>query len=151
MIDEKILIYGYGNIGKQDDGLGVYFAEAMEQWVHEKGIKNIFFDTNYQLNIEDSLLMVDKDIVLFADASRSGPTFTLKKLSAKKYYPALTHSMSPENLIYLCKKLYNKTPKVTLLAIKGYKWNIREGLSSHAKTNLEKALFQIKSFIQHFP
>ncbi|NJK85082.1 MAG: hypothetical protein HC906_03035 [Bacteroidales bacterium] len=30
-----ILIYGYGNPGRQDDGLGVLLCERLLKWVHE--------------------------------------------------------------------------------------------------------------------
>lgn len=140
MRQEKILIYGYGNIGRQDDGLGVCFAENMEKWAFEKEIKNIFFDTNYQLNIEDSLLMADMDIVLFADASNSGTDFSIKKLEGtKKISSFSTHKVSPEFLVFLCEKFYNKFLISYLITIKGSKWGIGQKLSQIAQRNLQNA------------
>lgn len=42
----KILIYGYGNPGRQDDGLGNEFIKRMEKWVRseeltEKAMENL--------------------------------------------------------------------------------------------------------------
>ena len=145
MSEKRILIYGYGNVGRQDDGLGVYFAESMEKWACEKEIKNIFFDTNYQLNIEDSLLMADKDIVLFADASNIGSDFNIKKLAETEMIPSFsTHKINPQSLVYLCKKLYNKYPKSYLITIKGYEWEFGRDLSDKARRNLDSALSFIK-------
>ncbi len=141
MIEQKILIYGYGNIGRQDDGLGVYFAEAMEKWACEKEIKNIFFDTNYQLNIEDSLIIADKDIVLFADASTVGSDFNIKKLVGTETVSSFsTHKINPESLVYICEKLYNKSPASYLITITGCEWDIGQEMSAAAKTNLICAL-----------
>jgi hydrogenase maturation protease len=138
----KILIYGYGNPGRQDDGLGIYFAEAMEKWACEKGIKNIFFDTNYQLNIEDSLLMTDKDIVLFADASNVGPGFNIKKLIGTGAISSFsTHKINPESLVCLCEQLYNKSPVSYLITIKGYEWKACQEMSEMARKNLDSALY----------
>lgn len=146
---EKILIYGYGNPGRQDDGLGPVFVKKMQEWVTENRLANIFLESNYQLNIEDSLQLSEMDSAIFVDASKFGPAFRLKKLTAKKYYPISTHSISPEVLIYLCKELYNKKPKVNILTIKGHKWDIGEGISAQAEVNLKKALSQIKNLLHN--
>jgi len=141
---KKILIYGYGNPDRQDDGLGIAFVNKMQGWVEENKFTNIFLESNYQLNIEDSLQLSEMDFAIFVDASKSGPAYNLKKLNPKRYHLTLTHFVSPEVLIYLCKKLYNKTPKVHLLTIRGYNWDIGEEISSKAEANLKKALFQLK-------
>ncbi len=81
-MDKKILLYGYGNPGRQDDALGIRFIERMQVWVKEKGLDNIFFDSNYQLNIEDADTISDYDIVYFVDASMEPiEDFTISKAS----------------------------------------------------------------------
>ena len=64
----KILFYGYGNPGRQDDGLGICFVEEMEKFVRDKDISDISFDSNYQLNIEDADTIKNYDLVFFCDA-----------------------------------------------------------------------------------
>ncbi len=66
----KILVYGYGNPGRQDDGLGIELAEEIDRWCSESGITNVQTDTNYQLNLEDAAGIAQYDVVIFADASR---------------------------------------------------------------------------------
>ena len=68
-LEKTVLIYGYGNPGRQDDGLGNEFVEIMEKWIADEGIKNVFTDSNYQLNIEDADTISSKDIVVFVDAT----------------------------------------------------------------------------------
>ena len=63
------MIYGYGNPGRQDDGLGNAFVEKMENWCKLKNISWIEVDSNYQLNVEDAETISHKDIVIFIDAS----------------------------------------------------------------------------------
>ncbi|MCK4515905.1 MAG: hypothetical protein KAU31_11640, partial [Spirochaetaceae bacterium] len=77
MIPLKILIYGIGNPGRQDDGLGALLVEEIQRAAipgasipgtdHE-----LSFDANYQLNIEDAEAISRHDIVVFADASLGG-------------------------------------------------------------------------------
>ena len=61
----KILFYGYGNPGRQDDGLGIMFIEQIEQWIKDENLENIETDSNYQLNIEDAEIISHKDFVIF--------------------------------------------------------------------------------------
>ena len=42
----KILVYGYGNPGREDDGLGIRFAEIIETWdLQNAWVKEINFGT----------------------------------------------------------------------------------------------------------
>ncbi|MEE8441655.1 MAG: hypothetical protein V3S41_08045 [Spirochaetia bacterium] len=72
----KILIYGIGNPGRQDDGLGALLVEEIQRAVGSTtptGADHEFsFDANYQLNIEDAEAISRHDIVVFADASSGG-------------------------------------------------------------------------------
>ena len=61
---KKVLIYGYGNPGRQDDALGILLVEKMELWAKENGLGFIDFDSNYQLNIEDAMAISEYDIVI---------------------------------------------------------------------------------------
>jgi len=64
----QILIYGFGNPGREDDGLGIELARRLEDWSKKSGLPGITFDSNYQLNIEDAEVISEKDLVIFADA-----------------------------------------------------------------------------------
>jgi len=141
----KILIYGYGNPGRQDDGLGNAFVEKIEAWVKEKNLKGFEFDSNYQLNIEDAAAVADKDLVIFADASTENiESFILTPVDASTKVVFTTHAASPGYIIGLCKKIYNRTPPTYLLHIKGYEWEFKEGLTKKAKQNLEESLKAMK-------
>jgi hypothetical protein len=41
--------------------------------------------------------------------------------------------------LYLCDELYGKQPKTYLLQVRGYEWEMLEGLSERAEKNLWKA------------
>ena len=148
---ERILIYAYGNPGRQDDGLGNRFVEEMEKWINEIQISNIEFESNYQLNIEDAANISDKDIVIFVDASEENiediDFSTVEPSEGKSEFT--THAASPSFVLALCIKLYNKHPKTFLLQIRGYEWDFKEGLSERAEKNLEKALEFLKGIIRN--
>ena len=133
----KILVYGYGNPGRQDDGLGNALVEKLEQ-AHLPGVE---FDSNYQLNIEDADNISGFDAVIFVDASKdTEPPFKFSKIEPSSEIRFTTHSMAPESVVALCQDIYNKIPHSYLLAIPGYEWEeMNFGLTSKALENLDKA------------
>jgi len=144
----KILIYGYGNPGRQDDSLGVLAAEKIEKWINKENIKSVKIDCNYQLNIEDAAEMADRDIVIFIDASKEEINdYLLTRVVASNKLEFTTHSISPSYLLNLCNVIYNKSPEIYLLHIKGYKWDFLGEMTEEAKRNLNKACDYLKSFI----
>ncbi|KPK81373.1 MAG: hypothetical protein AMS27_15510 [Bacteroides sp. SM23_62_1] len=144
---QRILIYAYGNPGRQDDGLGNRFVEEMEKWIRENNILNVELDSNYQLNIEDAVKISDKDLVFFVDAST-------EQIEDIRYAPVepsegrsefTTHAASPAFILALCIKLYHKHPETYLLQIRGYEWEFKVGLSEKAEKNLSKAVEFMKA------
>lgn len=150
MKEVKTLIYGYGNPGRQDDGLGNAFVEKMSSWIHKNNLKGFELDSNYQLNIEDAAAIADKDLVIFVDASTEEiDDFIITPVTSESKVTFTTHSASPGYIVQLCSELYGKNPVVYLLHIKGYSWEFTEGLTSKAQDNLEKAFKLLKEiFIQ---
>ena len=145
---KKILIYGYGNPGREDDGLGIAFADALEKWAQKQNLEGICFDVNYQLNIEDAHTISNYDLVLFADASQEDiEHFAISPVKPSNKVNFTMHTVSPSYVCHLCSKIFNRTPDAFLLHIKGYQWEMKEGLSSSAEKNLQMALDLIQSML----
>ena len=142
--NKKILFYGYGNPGRQDDALGIRFIEQMETWVDENGYKNISFDSNYQLNIEDADTISGYDIVFFVDASMEQlEGFDISEVEFSNAQVEFTmHAISPGVVLSLCKQIYNKVHQTYLIHIKGLEWELEfdKGLTPKAEENLQDAL-----------
>ncbi len=146
----KILIYGYGNPGRQDDGIGISFINKLERWVIKNKIKNISFDSNYQLNLEDSLEISNYDLVIFVDASKNiKKAYNLKRIYPEKINFYTTHKMLPENVLFLSKELYSKEPVCYILTIKGYKWEININPTKKAIKNIELSFIYIKKMLSN--
>ena len=145
----RILFYGYGNPGRQDDGLGILFIEELEKWIKDTGSENIETDSNYQLNIEDAEIISSYDLVIFADASLepiNGFDFTLVK-SDDATIEFTMHAVSPAYVLDLCQKIYHKRPRTHLLHIKGFEWELGGEMTVQAKENLTLALNFIKDYL----
>jgi len=142
----KILIYGYGNPGRQDDGLGNLFVEEMQKWAEENNLDYLDFDSNYQLNIEDSERISDKEIVIFADASvEKIEEYCLTKVFPEPNQIEFTmHAVSPAFIAKLTNDLFKKMPAIYLMHLKGYEFDFKEGISENASKNLNNALNLLK-------
>lgn len=144
---KKILIYGFGNPGRQDDGLGPEFVHRMEAWAATKQLDEFDIDSNYQLNIEDALEIAAYEVVVFADATveEHVSDFRLDILDPEKETVKYTlHAASPGYILELCQEMYGKKPRTYLLRMKGYEWELAEGLTAQAGKNLETALAHFK-------
>ncbi|HHH53299.1 MAG TPA: hydrogenase maturation protease [Bacteroidetes bacterium] len=148
--DLSILIYGFGNPGRMDDGLGYETVKMLEEWTAKNGMSNISFDCNYQLNIEDAYEISKKDIVIFVDASKEEiDDFAFTTVNRNSKMSFTSHEASPGYIYYLCESLFNKSPKTYLLHIKGFKWDFKQGISKIAKENLYKAVSYLKIILQN--
>ncbi len=143
---KKILLYGYGNPGRMDDGLGNVFINEITAWINDKGIENIQVDSNYQLNIEDAEAISIQDIVIFIDASQENiEDFVITKVNPSDAKIEFSmHAVSTAYILSLCEKIYKKSPETYLIHIKGYEWDFAEILTEKAAANLNKALNFLK-------
>ena len=148
MTDPKqILIYAYGNPGRQDDGLGNCLADELQAWIIDEGLLHVELESNYQLNIEDAYTISEKDVVIFVDASIED----IEDIHYEVVEPSggrsefTMHAASPAYVLALCHKIYNQHPETYLLQIRGYEWEFKEGLSERAEKNLALALDFIKT------
>lgn len=151
MIKEpKILVYGYGNPGRMDDGLGPVFTELVSNWVLINEVENISVDSNYQMNIEDAYSIRDYDIVIFVDATVGDVAdFKLEELAPSGKVSFTMHAVSPAFVLDLCEKLFRTTPAAYMLEIKGYEFELKEELTLKAKKNLNLAFNAFQELIKN--
>ena len=133
------LIYGIGNVGRQDDGLGWAFID----WLEAEGIcPQAETVRHYQLFLEDADLISNKSRVLFIDATKdpSVEAFSLQPASARLDFSFTSHAISIPSIMATCQLCFEVQPEVAVLAIRGYEWALQEGLTDRAKSNLDQAI-----------
>ncbi len=139
---KRVLIYGYGNPGRQDDGIGNQMANMVQSWIETHHLTCMETDSNYQLNIEDAEKISQWDIVVFVDATKEARIneYTFNTVEPSDAQVEFTmHAVSPAYVVHLAEKLFGKKPETHVLAIKGYEYELKEGLTDCAKLNLEQA------------
>jgi len=134
---DKILLIGYGNPGRQDDGLG----PAMVVKLEKQGIEHVVLDSDYQLTVEKAYEIAEYQMVIFVDAVLEGiAPYSFHLLDASDPGSVSSHSLSPQTVLYLAKILFQAKTKAYLLGIKGYEFDqFEEKLSEKAEGNLNQA------------
>ncbi len=117
---KKILVIGYGNPGRLDDGLGPAFSDRLEKMA----LPDITVDANYQLTVEDADQIKDYDVAVFVDASVDGKEpFDFTEVSPKSTMHFSSHFFTPEDVLGLAQELFQTKTKAYVLGIRGYEFN----------------------------
>jgi hydrogenase maturation protease len=141
------LVIGIGNPSRGDDALGPFLIERLTAFA----LPGVELLTDFQLQIEHVMDMRDRDLVIIADASISARApFEYTAINGARAYGITTHALSPEEVLAVYATHYgDKPPAARLLAIRGYSFELGEGLSDLARGNLEAALRHILNQLKH--
>jgi hydrogenase maturation protease len=144
-IEAPVLVLGYGNPGRQDDGLGCTAAEA----IADLGLAGVRTSAKYQLAIDDALDVSECAAVIFVDASRTAVApFSVQPVEASlEQMFFASHDVRPEFILGLCRRLYGCSPDARLIGIRGYAFDFDEGLTDPARANLKTALAYIRGVL----
>ncbi|PKF50081.1 Ni/Fe hydrogenase [Enterovibrio nigricans] len=143
------LIYGIGNVGREDDGLGWAFIDAIEanaisetQYHGETTLIR-----HYQLFFEDVDLIRRHKRVLFVDATKSVTTsqYKMERVLPKLDDSFTSHAISVQSIVAMCHQCYQVFPDVWLLTIRGTSWELSLGLTDEANKNLCQALEMVNA------
>lgn len=130
----RVLVYGYGNPGRLDDGLGPACAEA----IAAAAIPGVDVEANYQLGIEDSHLVADYDLVIFVDAAVCGEApFWVQRIVPRAQLHFSSHSLDAAAVMGMAENLFKGQARGYLIGIPGSDFNeYAEGLSQTAQERL---------------
>ena len=133
-----ILVYGYGNPGRGDDGLGPALVAALEPLA----VAGLACDSDYQLAIEDAATLAEYDVVVFVDADMTGPApFWFDRVEPSRELSFSSHSATPGQVVGLAREMFGAQVKAYALGIRGYHFGeLGDELSEPARANLALAL-----------
>jgi hydrogenase maturation protease len=143
----RILLMGYGNPGRYDDGLGPALADAIERL----GLAGVKVDSDYQLTVEDAHAVAESDVVIFADADTAcDGQFYFRKLRAGRAGSGFSsHSVAPAEVLALAREMFGSKTAAYVLGIRGYRFNeFGEKISDGAKKNLAAAAAFVEQAIR---
>ncbi len=141
----RVLVLGYGNPGRQDDGLGPAVAAGIERL----GWPNVTASDNYQLNIEDAIDVSEHDFVWFVDAAKTGAEpYSVREVRPTAEIEFTSHLVRPEAILAIARRCCGRSPPAFLLAVRGYDFEFVEELTPAAADNLRSALAMLTDRIR---
>jgi hydrogenase maturation protease len=146
MGNKRILIIGYGNPGRGDDGVG----PALVQRLEALAIPGITLESDYQLTIEHAAMAAEYDIVVFVDAAADARSpFYFRAVPPAAVEGFTSHGVTPGEVLGLAQTCFHAKPQGFLLGIQAPALDrFEEGLSSTARKGLQAALDHLLAFIQ---
>ena len=137
----KLLILGYGNPDREDDGvawhilravtmkLGLYAPASYEETFPEH--HQVDFDFQLQLTPEIAEQIHEYSYVCFVDAHTGNIAEPVRLIEVESEFQAspLTHHLTAQSLLSICETLYRNKPDAALLSVRGYHFGLSQQLS----------------------
>ena len=142
LISPSTLVLGIGNSGRQDDGLGWAYVDRLEACLDAHTGQAAQLRRAYQLNLEDADLIHRYRRVLFVDATKEPAvsTFAVTRPTPRMDLTFTSHAISVPAILATARQCFDTVPEAYLLAIRGYAWELQEGLTDAALHNLGRAV-----------
>jgi hydrogenase maturation protease len=133
----SILVLGYGNPAREDDGLGPLVAEEIARL----GIRGVEVDCDYQLAVEDAAAVAEHEAVVFVDASTDGPEpFSWTRVEPDASDAFSTHALTAGRVVGMARELFGSRAEAYLLGVRGYSFGMfREGATDGGARNARLA------------
>ena len=142
-IDTELLVIGYGNTLRQDDGVGPLVAERIEA-LHLAGVRTLICD---QLSPEHAELIAHARVTVFVDAVRGAPRHVrLKPVRAGTTTQLLAHAAEPATMLALARDVYGRAPQAWLLPVPAVRLGFGPNVSVTAQHGIEDATRTLTRF-----
>jgi len=136
-----LLVLGYGNTLRRDDGVGPRVAEAVAA-LALPGVRALACPL---LTPELADPVSQARVVIFVDAAVDAPReVQLRPLAPADTSQLMAHSASPATLLALARDVFGRAPEAWLLTIPAENMGIGEELSGFTRRGLESAVAEIK-------
>jgi hydrogenase maturation protease len=141
----RVLIIGFGNPLRCDDGLAWRVAEELSYQQLPDDVEVI---TQHQLTPELAFAVSRAETVLFVDAAQGGEAGEASCVPVNLGQDArsLTHDLSPAGVLNLARVLYGALPRGFVLSLMGECFEHGEALSPKVEESLPRLLQLVTAF-----
>lgn len=141
MKTQNILVIGYGNTLRRDDGVGPRVAEAVEA-LRLPGVRTLVCQ---QLSPEHADPISLADTVVFVDAAVDAPTeVQFRRLEPGDTTQLMAHAADPRTMLALSRDVFGHVPKAWWLTIPAVEMSFGEDLSPEAERGMSEAVGRIR-------
>jgi hydrogenase maturation protease len=144
----RVLIIGYGNPLRGDDGLGWHVAI---QCVREFDWHEVEVEACHQLTPELAEEASHARLIIFVDAELNGSPGQIKERDIEpdtSSPPTFSHSLTPAELVACAHALYGTTPLAHLITVTGQCFEYTESLSEAVTQSMDKVMKKIRALIR---
>jgi hydrogenase maturation protease len=141
MRPKPALVLALGNDSRGDDALGPLLARRLEAWLEQTGMSaDVDIIEDYQLQIEHTVDIADRRLVLFVDAGQGTRSpFAFHEATARRLDGHTTHAVAPEELLGVYARVQRASPPPAfILCLSGLSFELGEPLSATAAAHLER-------------
>ncbi|MBP8857260.1 MAG: hypothetical protein KBG60_04530 [Anaerolineaceae bacterium] len=160
---KKIIIIGYGNPDREDDGVawhvvmalaghyGVPVPDDLLDGFVPAGNSPDFY-TSLQLTPEMADTIAEYDAVCFVDAHTGAvpDDLNIKRLEPGFQNSPFTHHMTPETCLSITQTIYQKEPVALLVSVRGYSFEFSHSLSMRTAALAGEAVKVIINWVDEF-
>jgi hydrogenase maturation protease len=139
-----VLVIGYGNTLRGDDGIGPVVAEA----VAERELPGVRALAVHQLTPELAADLAEARVAVFVDAAVGGEAVRVMRLDASDTGEVMTHAADPRALLALAGAVYGHAPEAWLVTAAGADFGFRDGLSPTGRANARAAVGCVERIIR---
>jgi hydrogenase maturation protease len=138
----RLLIIGYGNELRRDDGVGAKVAAAAAEW----NLPRIEAIVCQQLTPELTEQITSAAHVVFVDAAvGAAGAVQIREIEPDEKSQVMTHATNPRSLLALAKQAFGRCPPASWLTIPIEEIDFGEELSPLASNGFNIALEKIRS------
>ncbi|MDX2242936.1 MAG: hydrogenase maturation protease [Leptolyngbyaceae cyanobacterium bins.302] len=145
-LHRSILVIGYGNLLRNDDGLGQEIAKQVAAW----GVPDVEAIAVHQLTPELVESLTNVDVAIFIDAypATVDQEIQVRSLEVAKSGMTSGHWCEPQVLLAMTQALYGAHPQAWWVMVPGVDFELGDSLSPIAQQGIERALQHIEHLIQ---
>lgn len=142
-IETEILVIGYGNTLRGDDGVGLRVAEAVGH-LRLPGVRTLVCPL---LTPELADPISRAGTVIFVDAAvDASDEVQWRRLEPNETSQLMAHAADPRTMLALARDVFERTPEAWWLTIPAVDLRFREELSPETQLGFEDAVEKIQTF-----
>jgi hydrogenase maturation protease len=144
---ERILVVGFGNPHRGDDGFGFHAAEQAQAIIHEQAVTVMAVE---QLKPEMAETISQVDMVVFLEVASSGApgTVHMSELLPKDAPEGLlSHDMNPEKLLVAAQIIYGRCPEALMITVAGENFGFSARMSPCVEAAMPKVFERLKDIV----
>jgi hydrogenase maturation protease len=141
-----VLLIGYGNPLRRDDGLGPFIVESLAR--DHGDVQTL---TAVQLLPEMAASLAKAETALFIDACAGGEVVELTLVEERDVLEWSSHTADPRRLLALTRAVYGRSPRSWWITVPGVDFQLGEGFSPLAQQNPRTTRDRIEKMLPLLP